>query len=184
VPGYAEVAWSRDGKHLARIGWNDLYIWDETRKAGLPVPLAGSAVAWSPREDLLAFGRWDGRVGVCGADGKVRHEFQAHHAPVSTICWDPQGRYAASCSNDGTLWAWDAEAQALWQAVLLAGGKTATFGPAGELLQADAGAEKHLVYLVERTAGKVELLTAEEFRRLLETSPPEKSGLPARGTKE
>jgi hypothetical protein len=68
--------------------------------------------------------------------------------------------------------------------VLLSGGKTATFSPAGELLHAEAEAEKHLVYLVERTAGKVELLTAEEFKRLLEASPPEKSEVPVRGTRE
>jgi WD40 repeat protein len=142
-------------------------------------------VAWSPRENILAYARWAGRVGICGADGKVRHEFQAHHTIVSALCWDPQGRFVASCSNDGTLWAWDAASgQPLWQAVLLAGGKTATFGPAGELVHADAGAEKHLVYLVERTAGKVELLTAEEFKHLLEASPPEKSALPVRETKD
>jgi hypothetical protein len=37
---------------------------------------------------------------------------------------------------------------------------------------------------VERKVRKVELLTAEEFKHLLEASPPERSELPLQGTKE
>lgn len=174
IAGRIKVAWNRDGTRLASIGYGGLRIWDMTRSTSIPGPDEGRAVAWSAREDAVAYGSFGGIVGICDASGKVKHLFWAHHDVVCSLCWDPDGRRVASCSADGTLRAWDtARGQPLWQVVLLPGARTATFGPAGELLRADAGAEKHLVYLVERVPGKVDLLTAEEFRHLLTQNPPE-----------
>ncbi len=46
--------------------------------------------------------------------------------------------------------------------------KTATFSAAGELLSPDPEQfDSHLVYYVEREAGKIELLTHVEFRKLV-----------------
>ena len=66
---------------------------------------------------------------------------------------------------------WDAgTAQALWVVVFLGEGRSATFGAAGDLLRADDGAEQALVYLVEKTPGKIELLEPAEFQKLVK--PP------------
>src|SRR5918998_1124438 len=63
---------------------------------------------------------------------------------------------------------WDAgTTQALWVVVLLGGGRSATLDAAGNLHRADDGAEQGLVYLIEKTPGKIELFEPTEFRKLV-----------------
>ena len=64
---------------------------------------------------------------------------------------------------------WNTETRDVeWTAVLLAGGQSVTFSPAGQIVDGDpAVIEKQLVYLVERPTGGVDVLKPSEFAVLL-----------------
>ena len=67
------------------------------------------AVAWSPNNQFIASGSWDGTVQVWDAHtGAIITTYKGHTDVVSALAWSPDGNYIASGSWDGTVRVWDA----------------------------------------------------------------------------
>lgn len=62
------------------------------------------AVAWSPKEDLIASGSLDKTVQVWHAlTGSIIYSYGRHTKQVNTVSWSPDGTYIASGSNDSEI---------------------------------------------------------------------------------
>lgn len=58
-------------------------------------------MAYSTREDLLAFGLSDGSVVVFSPDFELRETFQAFDSPVTALAFSPDDRFLAAASREG-----------------------------------------------------------------------------------
>ena len=82
---------------------------DVTWRVELPRP--GVAVAWSPRNDLVAVGLFDGMVQVHRADdGELVALLPAHSERASVLRFSPDGARLATGSWDDTVRLWDTDA--------------------------------------------------------------------------
>ncbi|MBE3561498.1 MAG: PD40 domain-containing protein [Ktedonobacteraceae bacterium] len=118
------VAWSPDGKLIAS---GDLYgnisIW-RTASGETTLRYTGhsgriTALAWSPDGRFIASssasGAWSALAGrradysvhVWHADsGKLLCQYTQHTAPVTALCWSPDGKQIASTGDDMTVRVW------------------------------------------------------------------------------
>ncbi|MBL9181922.1 MAG: pentapeptide repeat-containing protein [Verrucomicrobiaceae bacterium] len=70
---------------------------------------AVNAVAWSPREDVVATGHDNGLICMWDAhSGKPLQTLEAHSNWVRSLCFDAEGNRLASGSDDKTVRLWDA----------------------------------------------------------------------------
>jgi dipeptidyl aminopeptidase/acylaminoacyl peptidase len=167
----ASVSWSPDGRRLVTGSWiKAVQLWDSDGKAG-PV-LQGHtgpvlSVCWSPDGRRLASGGGDDTVRLWGADGQAGAVFKEHRGTVKSVSWGRAGDRVASAGEDGTIFVHDANSlDALWSAVVLRSGRSAVFGPAGQMLFGHpAAAERDFVYVAETDAGRFELFTPGEFQK-------------------
>lgn len=118
---YWALSWSRDGRRLAAapcVGNCGALVFDTSscvERDQLPqheFPIVARclgagcnsyAVAFSPDDTVVATGsgvrQWNAATGEC-----VRAELDTHaEHGVFGVCWSPDGRYFASCGNDGCL---------------------------------------------------------------------------------
>lgn len=58
-------------------------------------------MAYSTKEDLLAFGLSDGSVAVYSPDFELRETFQAFDSPVTALAFSPDDRFLAAASREG-----------------------------------------------------------------------------------
>jgi WD40 repeat protein len=123
------LAWSPDGTKLASgsgdSGNGELFVWDvgssECMRSFAGHPDVVYAVAWSSRtgtrhspystrEDLLISGGSDGRL--CWWDeqsGECVSMQEACHGTIRSLKVSPDGKFLASCGDDGAIMIWDVE---------------------------------------------------------------------------
>ncbi|MFV2065672.1 MAG: protein kinase [Pirellulales bacterium] len=180
--GYAapvnRLGWSLDGRRLAamnsrlnvsewaigqwHVGDGGRSIWQQ---AGLSDPI--HAMAWDADARRLAVsGQRSQVVLLDGIRGTELLQIPVHRSGVESFAWSPDGGQLASVGFDDTLLVTNAaNGQMRWLAVLLPEGQTAVFSAAGERLDRPSPSiDKHLVYVVEKPGGELELLTPAEFR--------------------
>jgi WD40 repeat protein/serine/threonine protein kinase len=109
------LAWSRDGKWLACVGWATLTIVDaengQLRARNVAEHATGwtHAVAWSPAGDRVAAAHFNHTVRVIDAQhGNETLVLVGHTGPVAGVSWSPDGSRIASCASDATVRVWNA----------------------------------------------------------------------------
>src|SRR6266851_702969 len=67
------------------------------------------AVAWSPNNQFIASGSWDGTVQVWYAHtGETISIYRGHSEFVDAVAWSPNGQYIASGDRNNTVLVWNA----------------------------------------------------------------------------
>jgi WD40 repeat protein len=126
------------------------------------------SIAWSPDGHWVALGAryattvrlWDVHTGGIGPNFPGGATTSG-----AVVAWSPDGTRIAVGSRDRTTRIWDFQTQdPLWIGVTVSEDAVATFSGAGELLHADPLAEQQLVYLVETSHSKTDVLTLDQFR--------------------
>ncbi len=164
------LAWRPDGKQLASSGdYSDYTIrmWatDGTPGRILRPSVWVGDIAWKPDGEWLASAEEDGSVRLWAADGSPGPSFKRHGGTVSSVAWSPDGKHLASLGRDRALQVSSDKGEPEWTVVFLPNGRAATLSAAGELLQGDSEViEEELVYLVEQTDGRIEVLRPAAFR--------------------
>jgi RNA polymerase sigma factor (sigma-70 family) len=109
-----DLALSADGKAVATIGYDTLYLGELT--TGRLARLEGarvegrSCVALSPDGKLLAAQSAGDTVGLWAtASRKLLRECRGHAGKVKRVTFAPDGKALASCAEDGTARIWDVE---------------------------------------------------------------------------
>ena len=137
------VSWSRDGAHIAVVGWfegltgwtRELLVIDPDG-SNLTRPMDGvqllGTYAWSPSSDSIAFGRGDGGVQelyIMAADGSNQRRLTNRVGFAGAISWSPDGgRIAFDCGT--TICAIDVDGTNLVQ-LAPPNASTAIFSPVG-----------------------------------------------------
>ena len=113
------IAASPDGRYLASTGFDgSVKIWDATRlyewQEGHVVYEGGASFFWvgfSSDSKRLAMGGRDGDIEILDVEsGKTNVAIpHAHGDQVSCVCFNPNGKYIASCGADRTVRVWKAE---------------------------------------------------------------------------
>ncbi len=83
---------------INRMGPPNYRIEEVTR---LPFPAEITLLAYSTREDLLAFALADGSVVIYSTDFGASATFQAFDSPVTALSFSPDDRYLAAASREG-----------------------------------------------------------------------------------
>ncbi len=131
----------------------------------------GAPKKWRPDSQQLADRQRGGAISLWGRDAQLVRLLIGHTAWARYVDYSPSAPYRlASIADDDTLRIWNTETgQEEWIGLMLADDQYAAFSPAGELLSGDAAiAEKHLIYLVEREDGRIEILKPSEFAKLVQ----------------
>jgi WD40 repeat protein/DNA-binding SARP family transcriptional activator len=100
--------WSTNGPWLS-IGLNggtilirDTRSWQLTVLEGHTSTV--NALAWSPRNDVLASASSDGSIRLWNfAQGRTARQIQEHSAGVNCVAWSPDGEWVASASDDQSI---------------------------------------------------------------------------------
>ena len=114
----ASVAFSADFPEVAvagRTGALRIYRrnasgWREKASAELNTKAMGIyAVAYSPRNNMLATGSRDGLIEVWNPGGKLTRfcDLPGHNGRIWCVTWSPDGRLLATGSADGTIKVWN-----------------------------------------------------------------------------
>jgi WD40 repeat protein len=118
----ATIAFSPNGKLIATEATSDSKdrkkagaaprIWDVDAKAIrqtlLGHELAVSALAFSPKSDLLVTASWDKTARIWDvATGRTLRVLSGHTAPLDGVAFDPSGRLVVTGSYDGTARVWE-----------------------------------------------------------------------------
>ncbi len=164
LPGQMSVAFSRDGRRLAAVGFGELYrsnevlVWD-----GAPGPEALAlrphggtvfAAAFRPDGRQAASAQEDGTVRL-GSPDEAREVgvLRGHVGAVMNVAYRPDGRRLASAGVDRTVRVWDAEGR---EVVVLRGHTGPVWGVAYSVDGARLATGSH--------DGTVRLWDAEEGR--------------------
>ena len=100
------VVFSQDGEKLAAVGFGDqLQVLDAASGQALSAwncPCRDMrALAYCSTRRAWAGGGRNGIVRMWGADGQVLQEYAAHRRRIWGLAFSPDGRYLASCAEDG-----------------------------------------------------------------------------------
>jgi WD40 repeat protein len=75
-------------------------------------PITGdtiSAIAWSPNQDRIAIGRYNGTIEIKDAsNGETLYTLTGHAEYITSLAWSPDGTKLSSSSADKTVRIWDA----------------------------------------------------------------------------
>jgi WD40 repeat protein len=127
-------------------------------------PLAVKNLAWSSDSRRLAWPR-RAQVTVLDIDSGKARGLRGNGLGIEQVAW--AGNTLATVDGSRTVLVWDAErGEPLWGVAHLPGDRVTVFSAAGELRPEDREAEAELAYLVERSPGVFDALSAHEFRRL------------------
>jgi WD40 repeat protein/transcriptional regulator with XRE-family HTH domain len=118
-PGHQDVGrcivWSPDGSKLASCGGvaehGELFVWDLHNASRIQIfahPDIVHTVAWSLTGDLLISGCSDGTLRWWEvASGNCVRTQQAHQGTLQSLRRSPDGRWLASCGDDGAIKIWN-----------------------------------------------------------------------------
>ena len=141
--GASGVAFSPDGKRVAAICTNgELRLWSVSGSHARPartsaLAVSFSALAFSPDGHTIAWGSWDGLVGVISDDGRRARLLGPHgRSVVQSIGFGAAGTTLVSSSRDGEVRVWDVGSGTLRTALKTESGLAvpAAISPDGKLL--------------------------------------------------
>lgn len=95
------IAWSHNGLEIVSGGWGKTaQLWSVTSgkvQWNLPVGEVVSSLSWSPHDDQIAIGAWDGSVHIVNAQSGIqRNEMDfTNNQAVNAVAWSPNGTYLA-----------------------------------------------------------------------------------------
>jgi WD40 repeat protein/tRNA A-37 threonylcarbamoyl transferase component Bud32 len=172
------LAWSPDGRFLAALdrGGHEarLRAWDvQAEKELFTVPAQSNSIepplAWSPDGLRLALPEGLAVQLRRAGDGKQEEVLPARHDwHLTGLAWAPGGARLASAARDATVRVQDVAGKGQpWLALCLPAGRSALIQEGGRLELSHPDADEHLVFLVEREADRLELLSPAQFRALV-----------------
>lgn len=124
IYGIYSVSFSLDGRLLAGMAKDGLYLWDVASGKRLrlfPVPQPKHEPFWhapvrgcafSPTDNIVAVPTGDGKIYFVDADASVDGEWKlavanGHDGPVKSVSWRRDGRQLVSGGSDSTIVLWD-----------------------------------------------------------------------------
>ncbi|MDB5337145.1 MAG: pknH 2, partial [Planctomycetaceae bacterium] len=167
------LVWNRSGTHLAaaNFSYRKTVIVDSKGKIGPILQTHHEYLAhvdWSPDEQQVVTGGSWPTVQITGRDGTRGPVYEK--GGCKSVSWGEgpnRGRIAISLGTVAEVWNADLS-EMLWVVITFPGGKSATFNGAGQLTHGDeALIEDHLLYFVERTDGRVDVVRPAAFRAQL-----------------
>ena len=115
--GVCAVAYSPDGRTIARAGGNGVTVWDARTGALLRkffdasrvITWKVNTVAYSPDGQTLAGGAYNAQIWDMKT-GALLHLLEGHGDRINIVAYSPDGQYLISGSYDKTARIWDARA--------------------------------------------------------------------------
>jgi WD40 repeat protein len=170
------VAWSPDGRQFAVSLLNKteapIRLWnaDGTDGPQLKGPKSVSCIAWSPDSQRIVGCDSSGDFVIWNRDGESEKTLAGLGTPKRFVAWSQTDRLL-TFGDDRAIRCWDAATgQPLWISIPLLNGANVTLSPAGKLIHVTGDPEKTLAYLVERDAGRIEVLPPSKFPKLPATT--------------
>ena len=120
--GFYCVSFSHDGRLVAGIANDGLYVWDVAtgkRMRTIPVPHPAAdqtcwhrpncGCAFSPTQNIIAVATVEGSIvflDVAAQSNTPIAVVKGHDGPVNSVAWQADGRYLVSGGNDSTIVLW------------------------------------------------------------------------------
>jgi len=120
--GFYSISLSHDGRHLAGIANDGLYVWDvatgkRTRLIPVPHPAADKTCwhapncgcAFSPTVNIIAVPTVEGSIVFLDVEAKADTPIaivKGHDGPVNAVAWRRDGKCLVSGGNDSTIVVW------------------------------------------------------------------------------